>query len=160
MITDKRLRELIELAEIAIVQYGEEHETMAGVKGSVRLSEDYQIYQELLTLREQAEVYKGAKQFIDELQEQNKALIEDAERLAELLSIDIPPATEYEKKVARDVGDKYGYGAIMSALSNVWHIEKEHGENGAITIGHCYGTIKKVLQQHNDLMQEIGCSPK
>ena len=105
----------------------------------------------------------GLASTVDEtetLRQQNKALIEDAERLAELLSIDIPPATEYEKKVARDVGDKYGYGAIMSALSNVWHIEKEHGENGAITIGHCYGTIKKVLQQHNDLMQEIGCSQK
>jgi len=59
MITDKRLRELIELAEIAIVQYGEEHETMAGVKGSVRLSEDYQIYQELLTLREQNKEWRA-----------------------------------------------------------------------------------------------------
>ena len=152
MIDDKRLQQLIDKLD----------------KGDSSIFQSYNqvlfYLRELQSLRIDNErnikAITDADTEIHELQEQNKALIEDAERLAELLSIDIPPATEYEKKVARDVGDKYGYGAIMSALSNVWHIEKEHGENGAITIGHCYGTIKKVLQQHNDLMQEIGCSQK
>lgn len=55
------------------------------------------------------------------------------------------PAAPEDADVRR-LGDRMGYGALMSAASRIWFEKDSHG---AFTVGHCFGVLKADLDAYD-----------